>query len=334
MRIIRGIEKEVGWRGRSCLTIGTFDGVHLGHQAVIKKVVEKASREGLTSVVMTFDPHPRISLGKGSSPPLLTCSRHKLSLLEGLGVEVCLLVELEGELAAMAPSDFVVEILHGKLRVGGMVIGPRLRFGKGRRGTPGLLKELGEKLGFGVEVVKEVSVDGVPVSSTMVRQSVLRGDLCGAESLLGRRYSVLGRVVRGRTIGRKLGYRTANIKPFDEVVPPAGVYAVEVVVNRERHRGALNLGRRPTFPREEVSSLALEAHLLDFDRPIYRREVEVVFHRRLRDEQRFATSEELAGQIALDIEVVRRYFSEGVGRDCPRGAVPAEREALRGEGIC
>ncbi|NQT84273.1 riboflavin biosynthesis protein RibF [bacterium] len=318
MRVIRNIQKAVRFRHPSCLTIGTFDGVHIGHQAVIGRLVHKATREGLTSVVMTFDPHPLISLRKGCSPPLLTCTQHKLRLLESLGVNVCLLVELDSALAATAPTDFVVEVFCGKLGVGGLVVGPRLRFGKGRKGTLGLLKRLGPKLGFWIEVVEEVIVDGIPVSSTIVRQRVLQGDLPGSEALLGRPFSVLGQVVRGRTIGRKLGYRTANVQLLDQVVPPPGVYGVEVIINGQTHPGALNLGWRPTFPSQNLTSPVLEVHILDFDEPIYRKQVEIVFHRRIRDERQFATAEDLARQIALDIEAVREYSHRRIDAASPR----------------
>jgi riboflavin kinase/FMN adenylyltransferase len=301
------------FRRPSCVTIGTFDGVHLGHQAVIKRVVEQAMCHDLNSVVMTFDPHPRLSLGKGSIPPLLTSTPHKLRLLKELGVSVCLLAELDRNLATMSPTDFVVEIFCQKLAAARMVIGPRLRFGKGRRGTLTLLKKLGERFDFGVEVVDEVFVDDVPVSSTMIRERVLRGDLPAAEALLGRRFSVLGRVVRGRNLGRVLGYRTANVRSLDDVLPPTGVYAVEVVLNQEKHPGALNLGWQPTFHSPGHRSPVPEVHVLDFDRPIYRKQIEIVFHRRLREERQFATPEDLGRQIALDIEAVRRYFGREAG---------------------
>jgi riboflavin kinase/FMN adenylyltransferase len=308
MRIIRGIERVAGFRRPWCLTIGTFDGVHVGHQAVIRQVVQKAASDGLTSVVMTFDPHPLVSLGKVANLPLLTCTPHKLSLLEKLGIDVCVVVELDDQLAGMSASDFVTEIVHARLHVAGVVAGARSRFGKDRKGTLSVLKRLGAKLGFWVDVVDEVLVGGLAVSSTLVRRSVMRGDLSAAEAFLGRRFSAFGRVVRGRNIGRALGYRTANLKPLDQVLPPAGVYAVEVVVDRETHAGAVNLGRRPTFSSEGADSPVLEVHILDFDRAIYRRRVEVVFHCRIRDERKFAAADELRRQIALDIEAVKRYF--------------------------
>ncbi len=308
MRIIKSIEKLSAFRHPTCLTIGMFDGVHLGHQQVIRRVVEKAATSGLTSVVMTFDAHPRSSLGKGLSPPLLTCTAHKLSLMEKLGMDVCLVAKLDRSLASMSARDFVMEILVERLRVAGVVAGPRLRFGKDRSGTPALLKELGDELGFWVEVVGEVFVKGVPVSSTVVRRKILEGNLPAAELFLGRRFSIVGRVVRGRTVGRKLGYRTANINPLDQIIPPRGVYSVEVVVSGGTHPGALNVGSRPTFSAGEDSPPVLEVHILDFDKPIYGKRVEVIFHRRLRDERRFASPDELARQIATDIEEVKQYF--------------------------
>lgn len=318
MRIVKGIQNLTALRRPSCLTIGTFDGVHLGHQAVIRRVVEGAADCKLTSVVLTFDAHPRAAMGRGSAPPLLTCTAHKLALIEELGVDVCVLVELDESLASMPPSGFVADILHKRLRAGGIVVGPRLRFGKGRKGTPALLERLGEKLGFWVDLVDEVFVRGVAVSSTIVRRSILEGNLTLSESLLGRRFSIVGRVVRGRTVGRKLGYRTANVKPLDQVVPPRGVYAVEVIVSGEEHRGALNVGSRPTFSGHGVSPSVLEVHIFDFDRPIYRKRVEVVFHQKIRDERRFDSPKELAVQIALDIQEIKRYFRGKGGERPPR----------------
>ena len=324
MRIIRGIPKVFPFGRPCCLTIGTFDGVHTGHQAVIRRVVELAIESGLTSVVMTFDPHPRSSVGKANAPPLLTCTSHKLRLLEELGVDACILVELDDNLASMPATDFVIEILHRKLRVAGLVVGPRSRFGKGRGGTPALLKRLGKTLGYWVEIADEVFIGDSPVSSTMARRSILDGDLPSAERILGRRFSIMGRVVRGRTVGRKLGFRTANINPMDQVIPPSGIYATEVVVNGTRHLGALYVGSRPTFSDEELSAPALEVHILDFDRPIYRKQIEVVVHRRLRDDRRFDNPEELTKQIALDINEVKRYFKGEMGADSSQ-ELPARR---------
>lgn len=320
MRIVNSIQRLAAFRRPSCLTIGTFDGVHLGHQEVIKRIVERAADSELMSVVMTFDTHPRSAVGTGGAPPLLTCTAHKLALIKELGVDVCVLVELDENLASMPGRDFVVDVLYKRLRAGGIVVGPRLRFGRGRRGTPALLKRLGEKLGFWVELVDEVFVGGVPVSSTMVRRSILKGNLAAAESLLGRRFSIVGRVVRGRTIGRKLGYRTANINSFDEVVPPTGVYVVEVIVDAEKHPGALNVGSRPTFSCGDFSPPVLEVHILGFNKPIYGKRVEIVFHRRVRDERRFASPKHLSAQIALDIEEVKRYFRGQRGGCSSRGS--------------
>lgn len=316
------------FRRPSCVTIGTFDGVHLGHQAVIKKVVEQAIRHHLNSVVMTFDPHPRLSLGKGVIPPLLTSTPHKLRLLKELGVSVCLLAELDRNLASMSPTHFVEEVFCQKLAAAKMVVGPRLRFGKGRRGTLSLLRKLGERFDFAVEVVDEVFVDDVPVSSTMIRERVLRGELSAAEALLGRRFSVLGQVVRGRNVGRVLGYRTANVRSLDDVLPPTGVYVVEVVLNQEKHPGALNLGWRPTFHSPDLRRPLPEVHILDFDRPIYRKQLEIVFHRRLREEQQFATPQDLGRQIALDIEAVRSYFRGEAGESPGQRMPPTKRREL------
>lgn len=308
MRIIKGLRRYPALPGPSCLTLGTFDGVHLGHQEVIRSTVRKAADMGLTSVVITFDRHPRETLRNGAGPPLLTCTEHKLALIEELAVDVCVLVRLNERLASMSATDFVVDVLCGRFGAASVVAGARLRFGKDRQGNPRLLKKLGNRFGFEVEFVKELRVAGLPVSSTAVRRYVLEGRLSSAESLLGRNVSILGRVVRGKSVGRRLGYCTANIRPLDQVIPPNGVYVAEVLVAGERHPGALNVGCRPTFPGRRPGSATLEVHILDFDREIYGERVEVIFHRRIRDEQRFSSPHELAAQIALDIEEVKRYF--------------------------
>lgn len=308
MRIIKGLRRYPAFPGSSCLTLGTFDGVHLGHQEVIRRTVRNAADMGLTSVVMTFDRHPRETLRNGAGPPLLTCTEHKLALIEELAVDVCVLVELDEELASMSATDFVTDVLCGKFRAASVVAGARLRFGKDRQGNPRLLKKLGNRLGFEVEFVKELRVAGVPVSSTAVRRDVLEGRLSSAESLLGRKVSILGRVVRGKSLGKKIGYCTANIRPLDQVIPPGGVYVAEVLVEGRRHPGALNVGCCPTFPGRRGRSASLEVHILDFDREIYGERAEVIFHRRIRDEKRFSSPQELAAQIALDIEEVKRYF--------------------------
>jgi len=318
MRIIRGLRKRASFPGRSCLTLGTFDGVHLGHQKVIRRAVRKAADSGLTSVVMTFDRHPREALGKGVGPPLLTCTEHKLALIEELGVDVCVLAELDDELASMSAGDFVVNVVCDRLRAASVVAGARLRFGKDRQGTPRLLRKLGKELGFTVEFLEEVRVGGLPVSSTAIRHHILHGELSAAESLLGRRFSIVGRVVRGKSVGRKLGYCTANIRPLDQVIPPRGVYVAEVLVEGDRHPGALNVGWRPTFPGRRPSSPTLEVHIIDFDEEIYRERVEVIFHRRIRDEERFASPQELAAQIALDIEEVKRYLHNHRKSNAPK----------------
>lgn len=261
-------------------------------------------------MVMTFDRHPRETLQDGSGPPLLTCTEHKLALIEELAVDVCVLVQLDERLATMSASDFVADILCGRFRAASVVAGARLRFGKDRQGNPRLLKQLGKQLGFEVESVGELRVAGVPVSSTAVRRCVLEGRLASAESLLGRKVSVLGRVVRGRSVGRRLGYCTANIRPLDQVLPTGGVYVTEVLIEGSRYPGALNLGCCPTFPNRRPRAAALEVHILDFDRDIYGERVEIIFHHRIRDEERFSSPQELAAQIALDIEEVKRYLQD------------------------
>jgi riboflavin kinase / FMN adenylyltransferase len=331
MKIIKGLRNRAAFPGSSCLTLGTFDGVHLGHQKVIRTTVCRAAEMGLTSVVMTFSRHPRETLRNGAGPPLLTATEHKLALIEQLAVDVSVLLELDEQLASMSASDFVSDVICGRLRAACVIAGARLRFGKDREGNPRLLKKLGRQLGFAVESVKELRVGGVPVSSTAVRQHVLHGRLALAESLLGRKFSILGRVVRGRSVGRRLGYCTANIRPLDQVIPPSGVYVAEVLVAGGRHPGALNIGWRPTFPGRRPGSATLEVHIINFDTEIYGEGVELIFHRRIRDEKRFSDPKQLMAQIALDIDEVKGYF-----RNCRKTNAlkePRPRQTLLARGV-
>ena len=290
----------------SVVTFGTFDGVHIGHQAVIGRVVEEAHRCGLPSVVLSFDPHPLKFIAPDKAPLLLTPSVKKLELFEGLGVDVAVLAKLEPQLAEMSPRQFVEGVLIGKLRAQKIVVGPDCSFGKGRLGNVEVLKGLGERFGFNVHVVPKKRIDGLPVSSTRVRRAIEEGEMKLAERMLGRHYSLLGRVIKGEGIGGRIGYPTANLDTNDQLLPPKGVYAAWVRLEEGRFKGLLYIGERPTFEGEEIRA---EVHILDFSGDIYGRWLEVELVEMIRGEKRFSSPEDLAKRLSQDERIARRMLT-------------------------
>ena len=306
MRLVRDLLDMPPLDSGSSLTFGTFDGVHLGHQLVIKRTVERGREEGLFSVVISFDPHPMKFIDPDKAPPVLTVTRKKLEAMEELGVDMVVLTKLEPPLSEMSAADFVREVLVGKLKVRRVVVGPDCSFGKGGVGNVGLLRSLGSTLGFEVEVVPKQKVEGIPISSTRIRKAVLEGDLELAEMMLGRRYSVMGRVIEGDKLGRRIGYPTANLDVGDQALPPKGVYVVLADAKGKRWGGLLNIGTRPTISGTERR---VELHLLGFEGDLYGEEVEVEFMRRLRDEIRFRSLAELKAQIERDEKEAREILA-------------------------
>jgi len=300
------------WPGRSphalpgsVATLGVFDGVHLGHAAVIRHVVEQAGQRGCASAVVTFDRHPA-ALITGRPEPAITSLEHRLRLLAGLGLDACVLVRFERDVARMSAAEFARRVFHDLLHAQLLVLGFDCRFGRGREGDPELCRRLGPALGFEVTTVPPVELDGRPVSSTAIREAVLAGELERAGRLLGRPFSLYGTVVRGEGRGRALGYPTANLNLHNETVPPDGVYACRVMTDGEQAPAVLSIGRRPTFHAEADAERVVEVHIIGGSEPLYGRHLEVQFVRRLRGQRRFAGARELAAQIAHDVEEARR----------------------------
>ncbi len=291
-----------------CLTVGIFDGLHLGHQKIIRRVVEKARATGGSSCVVTFDPHPREVLNSKDAPNLLTTTDKKAELIEQLGVDALCLVKFSRTFANVEASAFVEEFLVGALQMKSIVEGYNWGFGKGRKGNVKLLRQLSERYGYDVEQVDGVEVDGQVVSSTLIRELVLEGDLQRAEKYLGRKYSITGDVVGGARLGRKMGFPTANIEPRHEAIPPDGIYAVWVKVLGLCKPGTLNIGYRPTVSNERQRTI--EAHIMDFYHDIYQKKIEVTFVEKLRDEQKFSSVEALVEQIKKDVERARNVLVE------------------------
>lgn len=294
--------------GPVALAIGVFDGVHPGHQKVIRAAQDYAAKQGGTAVVMTFDPHPLRVLRPDVAPRLLCSTRHKLRILEQCGVDCVFVARFDESTAETSAADFVGALATSCKPLGFISVGYTWTFGKNREGNIHKLMDLGESLGFGVYGVSAVQVSGEVVSSTLIREAVRAGDLSRARRFLGRDYSVFGKVVAGNQLGRQIGFPTANVAVENEELPPNGVYVVSVQITGSKLpsiKGVANLGLRPTV-NAGAAERVLEVHLLDFDGDLYGNEMEVAFIEMLRPEQKFAGLEELKAQIAKDVLMARR----------------------------
>jgi riboflavin kinase/FMN adenylyltransferase len=304
MEVLRSIPELSALRGPVFAAIGVFDGVHLGHQAVISTSARHAKAAGGTPVVITFDPHPAKVLRPDNAPHLLTATQHKIALIRDLGVAHLLIVKFDAAFAATSPDEFVAQLVAHAKPLCEICVGHEWSFGRNRAGNLALLQRLGARHDFNVVGIKPVTVDGTVVSSTAIRRSVETGDFAAARKMLGRDYTILGTVKAGAQLGRKLGFPTANLSAHSEQFPPNGVYAAEARLDGKLMRGIVNLGYRPTVAGLKTERL-LELHLFDLHRDIYGEDIEVRFTRYLRAEQKFANLEELAAQIASDVEQAR-----------------------------
>jgi riboflavin kinase/FMN adenylyltransferase len=307
MWLVRGLGR-LDLPAEGCVaTIGNFDGVHLGHRAVIENLAAQGQRLGLPVVVVLFEPQPREYFDPELAPARLTRFREKLAQLERLPVDGVLLLHFDNALAQSPPLDFIRSVLVESLKVRYLVVGDDFRFGYRRQGNFALLQEIGAAMGFEVADTGSLLVDGERVSSTLVREVLAAGSMADAAKFLGRPYSILGRVCQGAKLGRQLGFPTANIALLRKKTPLRGVFAVTMTGVKEYPLpGVANIGARPTVSgRPQVK---LETHLFDFSGDIYGRLVEVHFHHKLRDEQRFADLESLKRQIAVDVGRAREVF--------------------------
>ncbi|MCB1941880.1 MAG: bifunctional riboflavin kinase/FAD synthetase [Candidatus Accumulibacter sp.] len=305
MLVYRGFSQAA--HSATVLTIGNFDGVHLGHRALLARLTAVAAAAGLPAAVLTFEPHPREFFAPQSAPPRLSTLREKLELLADDGVELCHVCHFNARFAAMSADEFIERVLLAALRVRHLIVGDDFRFGARRSGDFALLRAAGARLGFQVEAMASVTLEGERASSSAVRDALQRGDLQHAARLLGRPYSIDGRVVHGDKIGRQLGFATANIRIKHERPPLQGVFAVEVKgLPGGPHRGAANLGYRPTV--NQVTRPLLEVHLFDFCADIYGAHLNVRFLHKLRDEMKFPDFDALKAQIASDVGAAQAYF--------------------------
>ncbi len=307
MKIFEGTSQIKQKLKNPVVTIGNFDGVHLGHQALFKKVIDKARTIGGVSVVFTFDPHPLKVLAPDRFFPLITTKEEKERVIEWSGIDVLVREKFTKDFAQLSTDEFVSDVLCNSIGAKEVFIGPDYRFGKGRKGTTDLLRKLGNRCGLSVNILDNIEVDGVQVRSTMIRSFILEGKVKEAAHFLGRGYTLKGKVVKGIALGRKLGIPTANLEPEKDLYPRSGIFAVRVLLEDHYSQGVLNIGTNPTFPEKDFS---LEVHILDFDQKLYGRDIELVFVEKLRDEKKFETGELLVEQIRKDIEDTRRIFKK------------------------
>ncbi|MBM4046818.1 MAG: riboflavin biosynthesis protein RibF [Planctomycetes bacterium] len=287
------------------VTLGMFDGVHQGHQKVIRETVRWARRQRGESVVLTFDRHPASVLGH-KPPSHITSLAHRLALFEALGVDVCVVLQFTRRFARTSAEDFIKRIIADALGAKGVLWGFDCAFGRNREGDIGLLRRFGEELGFTVRRCASVRLGRDTVSSTAIRKAIVSGELQKAERMLGRPVSVLGTVVRGAGRGHQLGFATANLDLHHEVHPPIGVYAARARIRGREFPAAVNIGRCPTFGRASALPITVEVHVLDFNEPIRGLDMEVQFIRRLRGERKFRSPAALIAQMHKDVAAVRR----------------------------
>ncbi len=303
----RALEVPSG-RAGSAITVGTFDGVHRGHQDVAGRLVRLAADRHLVSVILTFEPHPLEIVNPSAAPPLLTTRDEKLTALERTGVEVVVVLPFTPEVAALSAEAFVDDVLRARYRLSALLVGHDHGFGRNRMGDASVLQALGVQRGFTVDLVEPVQgPEGHPVSSTAIRRAVAGGDLPRAAEGLGRPYAIAGTVVHGDKRGRSIGYPTLNLSAVSprKLLPPDGVYAVRATLPEGTYGGMLNLGGRPTW---DETDRRLEAHLFDVAGDWYGQPVELAFLSRLREVRRFADAEALRTQLALDEALAREVL--------------------------
>ena len=308
MKIIDGLENIKQKMPCPVLTLGNFDGVHLGHQAIFRMLIERAREKKGTSVVYTFVPHPLRVIAPERAPKLLTTYKDKIKLIEECGIDVIICANFTKEFANISAGDFVREILCKALGVKEIFIGSNYLFGKGRKGSPELLEKLGKECGFTVAIIEEIKINNATLSSSMIRNLIAKGRVDEAAKFLGRQYSVEGIVVEGAKRGKSLlDTPTANLLTANELLPKDGVYAVKVDIDGKMYGGATNIGYNPTFKDKEFS---FETHVLDFNGRLLGKTLRIYFIKRIRDEMKFPGVDELGAQLKKDIEEIGNILKD------------------------
>jgi riboflavin kinase / FMN adenylyltransferase len=290
-------------------TIGNFDGVHLGHQNLIRDLVNRAARFDGTPAVLTFHPHPLQVLAPNNAPLQIQTLDQRLVTIGSLGISLVVIIPFDMQLAQTSARDFAVKILWEKLRPKEIHVGPNFAFGHRRQGSFNLLKEIGEEMGFLAAKIHQIQFRGNRVSSTAIRQALISGQVGLARRLLSRPFALDGTIIHGTGLGSRIDVPTANLSTDNELIPRRGVYVTMLSVDGQKYRGVTNIGIRPTINRDGNGTLSIETHLLDFDRDVYEKKATLEFLVRLRDERRFPGEEALVAQIRKDVLNARRYFA-------------------------
>ncbi len=293
------------------LAAGFFDGVHRGHHTILTAAIKSSREQHGQSWVLSFDRHPMSLLNPERCPPLLTTSRERLQLFENLGLDGCIMLEFNQHFAQLPPTEFIRELTSGIPSLSQIYIGPNWRFGHRAQGTPELLKTYAARHDFIVNIAAPVEDDAGIISSTRIRTAILHGSIDTANQLLGRHYTIHGTVIKGHQIGRKLGYPTANISTYKEVIPPSGIYAGIVSAGKTRCKAVIYIGYRKTFPDIPTPKKpAIEAHLLDFCGDLYDQKLQLEFIQRLRGDIEFPSPQALQDQIAQDVVAARNILEQ------------------------
>ncbi len=299
MKVIYGYNR-IGKLKKPVVALGVFDGVHLGHQYILKSSVRIARRINGTAVALTFDPHPQ----KEDS---LCSLGHRQRLMGQLGVEVCIVINFNQKFAKVSADDFIRDVLVEKIGAAYILVGKNFRFGRQAKGGISLLRKSAKLYNFRLKVSRHVKVNNQLVSSTSIRKLIIKGNLKAARKLLGRRVSILGSVIRGASLARRLGFPTANINPHHEVVPPSGVYLVKIILARGKFYGVCSIGNKPTLGHSKIQHI--EVHIFDFSKNIYGEQAEIIFIRKIREQERFPSLDILAQQIQKDITLAKSLLT-------------------------
>lgn len=304
MDIIKSID-EINNSNRSVVTIGKFDGVHKGHQVLIKKTVEYAKENNMKSVVFTFKNHPANYFHPNHIKDILT-NEEKINMFSDLGIDMVVIVPFDEKMTKISANDFVKSILMDRLNAEKIIIGHDFSFARNKEGNPEVLKTLSKKYNFEVEVVEPIKINDIRVSSSYIRKLILDGDLDKVRTYLGYNYKILGKVIYSKQLGRKLGFPTANleVKP-DILIPKKGIYTTKVYIDDEVYFGATNIGYNPTV---KGTKLSIETHILQFNRDIYGKCIQLEFLERLRDEKKFSSIEELKNQLEFDTNYIYKNY--------------------------
>lgn len=308
MKIIHAAKELKRGNRKVCLAIGFFDGVHLGHQQIIRQTIADARQHNAHALVLTFDRHPNAVIAPDREPPLIYSLPQKLLVIESLGADTLLLIHFDKRFSQQSGEGFIRHLARDVGQIQSLCVGTDFVFGHKRSGNVALLKELGNEIGFAVHGLAAVSLDGQIVSSTRIRERIATGDLDAVSQMLGRPYAISGRVIAGKRLGRKLGFPTANLDVAGLVLPPNGVYAGLANAKGRTYRAAINIGFRPTIA-SRTQLIYVEAHLLNFKGEIYGDELQLEIREKLREERKFVSTAKLREQIIQDVAAVASVYA-------------------------